>query len=83
MFLDGIKFNLISKSIRRSSIPFFSWNCVICTVFMDALDLFCKEEIQLFLVTVIFPLTLTLSDTQKPFRPLEKNIFLCCASCVI
>lgn len=83
MFSDRIKSNLISNNIRGSSIPFFPWNCVISTFLMDVLDLFCKDEIQSFLITVIFPLTLTLSDTQKPLMPLEKKVFLCCVSSVI
>lgn len=81
MFSDRIRFNLISNNMRESSIPFFSQICVICTVFMDALDLFYKDEIQLFLVTVIFPLTLPLSDTQKPLIALVKNVPLLCELC--
>lgn len=73
MFSDRKNFNPIFNNIRGSSIPLFSWNCVISTVFMGALDLFCKDEIQLFLVTVILALTLTLSDSQKAIIPLGKK----------
>lgn len=68
-----IKFNPISNNMRRSSSPFFSWSCVVCIVFMDVVDLFCKGQIQMFLVIVLFPLTLTLSDIQKPLTRLVKN----------
>lgn len=40
---------------------------------MDVVDLFCKGQIQMFLVIVLFPLTLTLSDIQKPLTRLVKN----------
>lgn len=49
---------------------------------MGVLDMLCaslniSEDIQLFLVTLVFPLTLTLSVTQNSLIPLENVLLLC------
>lgn len=49
---------------------------------MGALDVLCtslniSEDIKLFLVTLVFPLTLTLSVTQNSLIPLENVLLLC------
>lgn len=49
---------------------------------MGTLDVLCTRlnisgEILLFLVTVVFPLTLTLSVTQNSLIPLENVLVLC------
>lgn len=49
---------------------------------MDALDfiyiwLNIYEEIKLFLVTLVFPLTLTLNVTQNSLIPLKNVLLLC------
>lgn len=79
-FTERIRFNLISN-YTIGLVFLFSYGTVLYEqVFMGTLDVLCTRlnisgEILLFLVTVVFPLTL--SVTQNSLIPLENVLLLC------
>lgn len=77
-FTERIRFNLISN-YTIGLVFLFSYGTVLYEqVFMGTLDVLnISGEILLFLVTVVFPLTLTLSVTQNSLIPLEYVLLLC------
>lgn len=81
-FTERIRFNLISN-YTIGLVFLFSYGTVLYEqVFMGTLDVLCTRlnisgEIVLFLVAVVFPLTLTLSVTQNSLIPLENVLVLC------